>query len=231
MNATGSHEQSWAHDIALEPVTGIVLAGGQSRRMGTDKSLLPFHGRPLIQHVCDQLRLLVSDILIAANSDGRFSFLSLPVITDEVPGQGPLRGIASALAASRHDLNFVIACDIPWVDHVLLKFLLQEAQGCDCVMPVTREGYYEPLFAVYRKNALPAMLSALESGQRRVTALFPYCRVRTIVVPDRKWLDNVNTRDDYQRAVGAGGLDAWQEASPSKVAESDHVMDMQGRRL
>jgi len=181
--------------------TAIVLAGGQSKRMGAEKSLLPFLGRPLIQHICEQLRPHFRETLIASNSAGKLAFLNLPVIPDEVPRQGPLRGITSALAASRHDFNFVIACDIPRVDYALLGLLFQEAQGCDCAVPLTREGHYEPLFAVYRKSALPAMRYALEIGERRVVAGLRRCRVRTIVVPDRRWLDNINTVGDYQRLM------------------------------
>lgn len=202
---------SRVHPDARELVTGIILAGGKSERMGADKSLLPFLGRPLIQHIHGQLRPYFSEILVAGDSVERYAFLEARLVSDEVPGQGPLRGIVSALAASQNDLNFVIACDIPWVDHALLKILLREAHGCDCVVPVTLEGYYEPLFAVYRKSALPAMRRALEAGQRRVVAAFSDCRVRTVVVPDRKWLDNINTPDDYERAIRCAESDAWKD--------------------
>lgn len=181
-----------------EPATAIVLAGGKSTRMGTDKSLLPVGGKPLIQHVCEQLKPHFDGLLIAGGEDTRFDFLDVRVVCDEVPGQGPLRGIASALAVSRHDLNFVMACDIPWVNNALLHHLLQEAQECDCVVPVTAEGHYEPLFAVYRKSALPAMRRALEAGQRRIVAAFPHCRVKTLPIPPMVKLANINTPDDYK---------------------------------
>lgn len=178
-----------------------MLAGGKSKRMGSNKSLLPLLGKPLIQHVCEQIRPCFDELLIAGGSSRRFSFLDVPVIQDEVPGQGPLRAIVSALAVSRHDLNFVIACDIPCVNKALLRNLLRQARGCDCVVPVTIEGHYEPLFAVYRKSALPAMRRALEDGERRVVAALSRCRVKTVQIPPSDEIKNINTMDDYRKLM------------------------------
>lgn len=184
-----------------EPATLIVLAGGKSSRMGQDKSLLPVLGKPMIQHLCEQAAPYFDEMLISAAEGRRYAFLKIPVVRDAVPGQGPLRGIASALAVSKHDLNFVMACDIPWTDGEFILSLLRDADGVDCVVPVSAEGHYEPLFAVYRKSALPAMLRALEEGERRVADAFPYCQVRTAPVPPQVRLSNINTMRDYRRLV------------------------------
>lgn len=185
----------------LEAATAIVLAGGKSTRMGVDKSLLPFLGKPLIQHVCEQMTPYFQELLIAEGDKKRLAFLNARMVADEVPGQGPLRAIASALAISRNDLNFVMACDIPWLNQRLLLNLLREAHGCDCVIPVTNEGHYEPLFAIYRKSALPGIRRALEDGERRVVAVFDYCRVRTVYVPSADAIANINTMDDYRKSI------------------------------
>jgi molybdenum cofactor guanylyltransferase len=194
--ALSANDTPWLSD-EHEAATAIVLAGGKSKRMGVDKSLLPFRGKPLIQHVCDQVRPHFDEILIAGGENRQFGFLEAPVVPDEVPDQGPLRGIASALAASCHDLNFVIACDVPFVNCVLLRTLLQESHGYDCVVPVTVEGHYEPLFAIYRKSALPGMLHALEEGKRRVIAAFPHCRVKAVAFSGLDGIENINTMSDY----------------------------------
>jgi molybdopterin-guanine dinucleotide biosynthesis protein A len=184
-----------------EAAAAIVLAGGKSTRMGMDKSLLPFLGKPLIQHICEQITPYFDELLVAGGDERQLAFLDARMVPDEVPGQGPLRAIASALAISRNDLNFVIACDIPWVNEALLLNLLQEAHGCDCVIPITDEGHYEPLFAVYRKSALPGMRRALEDGERRVVAVFRYCRVKTAYVPSSDAIHNINTMDEYRRLM------------------------------
>jgi len=93
--------------------TAIVMAGGESRRMGRDKSLLAVGGHPIIQSICEQLRGHFGEILISANEPEKLAFLGLNVVPDRIPGQGPLMGIACALEASRSNLNFVVAGDIP----------------------------------------------------------------------------------------------------------------------
>lgn len=186
----------WENDDH-ETAAAIVLAGGKSTRIGTDKSLLPFMGKPLIQHIYEQIFPHFNEIIIAGGEHESLSFLKARSIPDEVPGQGPLRGIVSALAASRHNLNFVIACDIPWVNIGLLRRLLQETHEYDCVVPVTAEGHYEPLFAVYRKSALPAMRRALDEDKRRIVAAFPYCRVKTVSLSTIDVIANINTLNDY----------------------------------
>ena len=186
----------WLNDDH-ETATAIVLAGGKSTRMGADKSLLPFMGKPLIEHVCMQLRPHFEEVIIAGGELRRLAFLNARIIPDQVPGQGPLRGIASALTASRHDLNFVIACDIPWVNIALLRKLLREAHDCDCVVPITSEGHHEPLFSVYRKSALPSMMRALDEGERRIISAFRYCLAKTVSISEEESIKNINTLSDY----------------------------------
>ena len=201
-----------------EPATAIVLAGGRSTRMGVDKSLLPLRGKPLIQHVCDQIRPIFDELLIAGDDPGRFGFLGADVVPDEVAGQGPLRAIASALAVSRHDLNFVAACDTPFINKVLLDTLLLKAEECDCVVPVTSAGHYEPLFAVYRKSVLPAMRRALEEGERRVVAVLGCFKTETVRIAPSDEIKNINTMEDYRKLL----LASRQDRRPTEGARSQY---------
>jgi len=198
--------------------TAVVLAGGKSRRMGRDKSLLPIRGRsltqgpglhtvPLIEHVCAQLRTHFGQVLVAADEAARFAFLGVDLVEDRATGQGPLMGIASALDASAHDLNFVVACDIPVIDLPFVSTMLREAADADCVVPRTTEGHLEPLFAVYRKSALPAIRTALDAGCRRIVAAFEHCRVKYVALPESLRLTNVNTVADYERLLRTRGTD------------------------
>ncbi|HPO11992.1 MAG TPA: molybdenum cofactor guanylyltransferase [Candidatus Hydrogenedentes bacterium] len=198
--ASSAMDTPWASEDH-EPATVIVLAGGKSRRMGSDKSLLLFMGKPLIQHICVQVAPHFDELLIAGGKERQLHFLNARIVPDEISGQGPLRGIASALADSHHDLNFVIACDIPWVNFTLLRNLLREANNCDWVIPITAEGHYEPLFAVYRKSALPGMRQALEEGERRVVGALRHCRVKTVCIPSSDGIKNINTKDDYRKLL------------------------------
>jgi molybdopterin-guanine dinucleotide biosynthesis protein A len=186
------------HDDLRFPATAIVMAGGQSRRMGADKGLLPIEGRPMIEHVLETLRPHFAQLIVSVADAGRYPFLDVEVVADRLRGQGPLMGIASALAASKHDLNFVQACDIPHTDLALVGRLLALATDCDAVIPRTPEGHYEPLFAVYRKGALAAMEEVLQSGRRKTSDIFGLCVTRFLDLGRGETIHNLNTRCEYE---------------------------------
>ncbi|MFB0554992.1 MAG: NTP transferase domain-containing protein [Phycisphaerae bacterium] len=180
--------------------TAIIMAGGGSSRMGTDKCMLPIKGQSMIEAICEQLRGSFDQILISANEVDKFAFLGFEVIPDKVPEQGPLMGIASALEASANELNFVVACDIPKINLACVNRMLTEAleSQADIVVPTTGEEKYEPLFAIYRKSALEAINKALSSGKRKITDVFTLCTVKHIELDDTDWLINLNTMAEYE---------------------------------
>jgi molybdopterin-guanine dinucleotide biosynthesis protein A len=180
--------------------TAIIMAGGDSSRMGIDKSMLPIKGKPLIKTICEQLRGFFDQILISANEVDKFAFLGFEVVPDKVPKQGPLMGIASALQASANELNFVVACDIPKINLTCVNRMLAEAakSQADIVIPITGKKRYEPLFAIYRKSALEAINKALSSGKCKISDAFTLCKIKYIELDDKDWLVNLNTIDDYE---------------------------------
>jgi molybdopterin-guanine dinucleotide biosynthesis protein A len=202
--------------VIREKATAIIMAGGRSTRMGHDKSLLPLktqqpaicdasknnNARPMIQHIFDQLRPCFNQILISSDDTSRYAFLGAPVIADRMPGQGPLMGIASALAASDNEVNLVIACDIPEVDIALVRTMLRRIRGYDAVVPKTGPSQYEPLFAVYKKRILKALENALSSGQRRIIDALSPCRVKYLDLTGTGCLRNLNTMQDYLKFIG-----------------------------
>ncbi|MGJ7920677.1 molybdenum cofactor guanylyltransferase [Neobacillus sp. LXY-4] len=131
----------------------IILSGGKSSRMGTNKALLKLKDKPNIERVKDELSTLVDDIILVANEPDTYQFLKLKTVKDEYPGQGPLAGIHAGLKASRHDINLVVACDMPFVTADLARILLERAEGYDAVIPVIN-GRQQQLFAVYHKGIL-----------------------------------------------------------------------------
>ncbi|MGD8501858.1 MAG: molybdenum cofactor guanylyltransferase [Phycisphaerales bacterium] len=178
--------------------TAIIMAGGASVRMGTDKSMLPINGWPIIAKICEQLLGCFEQILISADDADKFAFLSLDVVPDKVPGRGPLMGIASALAASANELNFVVACDIPRVELRHVRRMLSEAvnSDADIVVPTTGDEKYEPLYAIYRKSALEAINKVLSSGSRKISDAFALCRVKYVELGAN--LTNLNTMLEYE---------------------------------
>jgi len=208
--------------LMQEQATAIIMAGGDSLRMGTDKSMLSIDGWPMIERICQQLTGTFSQILISANEAKKFAFLGFEIIPDKIPGQGPLMGIASTLDASANECNFVVACDIPRINLSFVRRMLAEAKKVDIVVPAignhascivnrvtnheprttSHESRVEPLFAVYRKSALAAINEVLSSGGRKISDVFSRCRVKYIeLAPDQvggaEWLTNLNTMAEY----------------------------------
>ena len=183
--------------VIQEKATAIILAGGGSGRMDADKSMLPIKGKPMVEHICEQLCDSFEQTLVSANEVDKLAFLGFEVIRDKIPGQGPLMGIASALEASANELNFVVACDIPHIDLTYVRRMLAEAEGVDIVIPTTGDERYEPLFAVYRKSALKAINEVLSSGGRKISDVFSRCRVKYIELEAREFT-NLNTITEYE---------------------------------
>lgn len=189
-------EERW---FCPEDASAIILAGGKSRRMGRDKSLLPVYGKPMIERIATQLRGNFKDILISSNSSGKYSFLGLPVIPDRKVDMGPLMGIMSTLAHSQSDLNFVTGCDIPEIRMPIVRRMLQEAaDGYDIVIPMSENKQFEPLFAVYRKSVVPHCQLLLARGHRKISDLFHRVRVRYIPFDGSDWYENLNTPGDFE---------------------------------
>jgi len=178
--------------------TAIIMAGGNSVRMGKDKDMLPINGQPMIKHTIGWLRPHFNQILISSNDISKYSFPNVEVVPDKIAGQGPLMGIASALEASANEVNFVIACDIPEIDISFIKMMLRQAlSGYDAVVPRTGPSQYEPLFAIYRKGILDTANELLSSGKRKIDEMFSRCRVRYIDLSDTEQIKNLNTMNDY----------------------------------
>lgn len=182
--------------------TAVIMAGGGGRRMGQNKGMLMIEGRPMIEHICDQLRGHFSQILVSANDESEYGFLGLEIVRDEIMGRGPLGGIASALKASANDANLVIACDIPEVDIAFVRTMLRQVRDYDAVIPRTGLSRFEPLFAVYRKGALVAIENALSTGKFRILDALRQCRIKHVELTNAQWFKNLNTMNDYWEFVG-----------------------------
>ncbi len=184
----------------LKPhASAVVLAGGGSRRMGRDKSLLPVAGKPMIAAIVDRLKDLFDDIVISGGCADDYDFLGLEVVPDRVEGQGPLMGIASALDRARNDLSFVIACDIPDFELGFISRLAARAEGFDAVLPINARGELEPVFAYYRKSVIETARAVLASGGRSILDLVSRVRTRTVPLPEGREIRNINTANDYER--------------------------------
>jgi molybdopterin-guanine dinucleotide biosynthesis protein A len=164
-------------------VTGIILAGGQSKRMGTNKAFVRLNGKQLIDYALDILKEVTPHVILSVGSES-FRYKNLPVVKDVYPGCGPIGGIYSALQYSNTDLNLVISCDLPFVPADLLKFLTEEARNddADVTLFVDEHGYWQTLCAVYRKSILPQMEEAVIQKNLKLKMIVSEVKYRIIPV-------------------------------------------------
>lgn len=187
--------------------TAAILAGGQSRRMGMDKALVLFQGKPLVKHVIERLPEVYDIILIARQPD-QYAALGIPVHADIVPDLGPIGGLRTALTLVQHDQVIVVGCDMPFINPLLLKKLLamQTENHADAVVPLWR-GKSQPLHAVYHRYCLPKIESALAAGTRRMQDLLDQIDTRWVneaeyapLETDGLAFTNMNTPADLEHA-------------------------------
>ncbi len=184
-------------------VTGAILAGGTSRRMGCDKALLPYHGGRFLEAIYRRMAELFDEVLLVTNAPEAYGFLPCRKVPDLFPGQGSLAGIHSALVHGASEHVFVVACDMPTIHPGLVRYMASLRAGHDIVVPEGEKGA-EPLHACYGKGALPAIEKALRDGCRRVVSFYDGVRVRRLPAQEVARLDpaftsfrNVNTPEDY----------------------------------
>lgn len=192
----------WLAGARPSPVTGLILAGGKSRRMGIDKAFLDLGDATAIDVLHRQLGDWCDQVSVVTRRDRLEQYRGYSVIPDEASDQGPLMGLCSGLAASTTDINIVVACDIPLIEPRLLATMLSRSDANDIVIASLRaSGGDQPLLGVYRRAVVPAARRLLAAGQRRVAELFAVCRTERVAAEDDSWYTNLNTAHEYHRYV------------------------------
>lgn len=215
------------------PLTAAVLAGGRSMRMGVDKTLLSLDGRTLVARVCDVTSEVCDETIVVTNRPEAMEEADLPaeatVVRDEVAHQGPLGGLISAMSCATNEWVLAVAADMPHLEPDVIRALWSARDGVDVVVPITDKGP-EPLLALYRVAACePAAREAMDSGRRRLVAMFPKVKVAEVPVeslrsadPELRSLVNVNTPADL--------ADAREAADDRSAPRRLEVMEVGTRR-
>jgi molybdopterin-guanine dinucleotide biosynthesis protein A len=190
-------------------LTVAIQAGGESRRMGSDKALLPFLGQPLILRVLNRLASIADEVLVTSNQPENYRFLGLTPIPDIVPGIGALGGLYTAMGAASHPYIAVVACDMPFTSPELFlnELMLLRESGADAVVPRHEQGT-EPFHAVYRtESCLPHVQKAVQAGSHRADAWFGEVTIRYMnnseihpYDPDNLAFLNINTPEELKAA-------------------------------
>lgn len=186
-------------------VTAVILAGGKSTRMKSNKALLPYSGELFIERIHRQLSALFPEVILVTNTPEMYRFLPCTMVPDEFPGLGSLAGIHAGLKHSKTEHIFVVACDMPYLNSELMRRMISKAQESDVVIPES-DGGFEPLHAVYSKNCLPAMEAALKDGKIKIVDCLDWKKVTVLsreeiaaVDPEFHSFRNINTPEEYFR--------------------------------
>lgn len=181
---------------------GVILAGGKSRRMGTNKALLPYRGRLLIEHIANVMQEVFERVVIVADEGEPYRFLNLPVYSDIHKNCGPLGGIHAAFCQTNANVLFVVSCDLPGVTPKLIEYILHADTHAAAVVPTADEQLH-PLCGLYRHMMLPQIEQAIFDGELALHALLK--KVGAVTVPitpalpfyTKQLLSNVNSPDDF----------------------------------
>ena len=180
-------------------ITGIILSGGKSSRMGTDKGFLKLKGKTFIEHSIDALKPLVSEIIIVSNNSA-YDVFNLKRVNDEIENAGPLAGVYTGLKHSSTNYNLVLSCDIPLINSEVLKLLIDAVEDTFEVIQFENNTKTSPLIALYKKSCANKFYKLLNEGERRLRFAVNQCLVKQVKLNSEIgiYTSNINTPEEYK---------------------------------
>jgi molybdopterin-guanine dinucleotide biosynthesis protein A len=193
-------------DEPSQKITGAILAGGKSRRMGRNKALLELAGKPVIERLVEQFRKTFAEVIVIAN-DTQYGRFCDAVFSDIYYEKGPLAGLHSALTHAANDWVFISACDSPFFNVGLFREMLPLRDKADAVICETEDGL-QPLTALYSRRCLPHIDNCLQQERLKVASFHDRIRLRVVPSEEIERLDsnarmfwNMNYPEDYEQAL------------------------------
>ena len=191
-------------DIKIKNTNGYILAGGKSSRMGTDKGLLLFEGKAMIQYVIEQMQPIFDKLVIVSNNP-EYEKFGLEVIPDLIKDIGPAGGIYTALDHSEAKLNFMVSCDMPFVTQEAIAFIVKNADENQIVL-LENQGKLEPLFGLYAKDCERVWLQLIQQNTIKLQEMVSYFKLKIIPIENNEifaasFFKNINTKEDFNNAL------------------------------
>jgi molybdopterin-guanine dinucleotide biosynthesis protein A len=180
-------------------MTGIILSGGKSVRMGENKAFIEIDGVPIVHRIYNLFKELFQEIIIVTNQKELFLNFDSGIYSDLLPNKGALGGLYTGIFFSKFEYSFCVACDMPFIKKPLVQYLMNHIQGDDVIVPRTEDGL-QPLHAIYSKNCLEPIKKIIEEGKYKILDFYSMVKVKIIKEDDFILLDpyresfiNVNT--------------------------------------
>ncbi|MEP0266621.1 molybdenum cofactor guanylyltransferase [Dokdonia sp.] len=186
-------------------ITGIILSGGKSSRMGTDKGFVTWRDKLFVQHSIDALKPIVHEIIIVSDYP-KYDTLGYKRVEDSIPEAGPLSGLYSGLKESNTELNLVLSCDVPLITSDILEELIARYRKGTTAVVCEVSTNIMPLVALYNKNCYKVCESLLQSGERRMMRLIEKLDNTSYLVLNDKQSEcvkNINSLDDLKELNNA----------------------------
>ncbi|HEY2975069.1 MAG TPA: molybdenum cofactor guanylyltransferase [Pyrinomonadaceae bacterium] len=199
----------------MDSIAGFILTGGQSRRMGIDKSRLMLEGQSFVERIAGELAAVTHSVAVVGNNRAATPLrIKLPIVSDVYPEWGALGGVHAALSACGAVWALIVACDFPFVTRELFARLASFREGLDAVAPIQKDGIPQPLCALYRVDpCLERAERLIKSGERKPIALLQSLETRWVSFAELSSLEgadnffeNINTPEDYARVSEKGRL-------------------------
>lgn len=186
-------------------MTGIILSGGECRRMAKDKAFLKIDGEFIIERILNIFKNIFDEIIIVTNTPEFYISYDVTLVGDVVEKKGPMSGLYSGLINSKSNYNFVTACDMPFLNRQLISFMMGLTGDNDMVVPKIKD-FIEPLHAIYSKSCIPFIEGYLIDGNKGLRELLGGCKVRYVeekeimsIDPGMKSFININTPEEYDK--------------------------------
>lgn len=186
----------------MKNVTGIILAGGKSSRMGSDKGMLDLSGKKFIEHIITAIKPKVDQVIIIANNDN-YNAYGYPVYKDLITERGPIGGIYTGLTYSTTEKNIVVSCDIPFITSSLVQHIIEHSAGADIAVPIYK-GNIEPLCSVYNKSITEEIGKLINKGELKMLKVIQHLMTREVVINETlkfytdDLLLNINTPEELK---------------------------------
>lgn len=180
-------------------ITGIILAGGKSSRMGTDKGFVSYNNKPFVEHIIKAMQPLVDDIIIISNNKN-YEIFGFDCYNDLVKNAGPLAGIYTGLKYSKTENNLIVSCDVPLINTEVLQKLTERTNDSSDIIQLQSKGKNMPLIAIYKKHCMNIFKEELKQDQRKVQKALQKFQVKTVVMDSNfeKHTTNINTIKDLE---------------------------------